>query len=60
MMCVDLFITLAKDHGAWLVAWVVMAPFAVWIGTAVYYRSRYRAGIASQQHFDRGLFNHDK
>lgn len=55
MICIDLFMAIAKDNGAWLIAWIVMAPVAAFIGTSVYYRIRYREGIVWQTHFDSGL-----
>lgn len=42
---------------AWLIiAWCVFAPFVSALAVHIYYRVRYREGLAMQRHFSKGLF----
>lgn len=45
-----------RELTAWIIALAIATPFACVIGTAVYYRTKYRAGIAMQKYLDGGLF----
>ena len=43
-----------QELAAWIIGILVATPFACVLGTAVYYRLRYRWGINTQINFEKG------